>query len=251
MKRILLTLTMLFAVSAMAAKQEAAKTEKAENNVESTEAEFDSLGGNKIFLEKAKALQPDQNVSIVQNRAVSLNNRVEFAPEFSGSFGGDTYTRTKNLGLNAMFHFNPRWAIGAKYSKSFNNLTKEGEAMVDKAYAEFQKNPANPTLNFAELDYPKSEMMAMVNYAPIYGKLNLFDKGIAHFDFYLVSGYGQMQLYSGPTSTYTGGAGLGFWVSQHFSTKVEMRYQNYTAKYFENEKKMDLAVASVQMGWLL
>jgi len=240
MKRLLLTLTLLFTVSAMAA-----------NEADSTDAEFDSLGGNKIFLEKAKALQPEQNVSIVQNRTVSLNNRVEFAPEFSGTFGGDTYSRTKSLGLNALFHFNPRWAIGAKYNMSFNNLTQEGEALVDKAYAEFQENPENPTKGFPELDYPKTEMMALVNYAPIYGKLNLFDKGIAHFDFYLVGGYGQVQLYSGPTSTYTAGGGLGFWVSQHFSTKLEMRYQNYTAKYFETQKKMDLAVASVQMGWLL
>lgn len=249
MKRLLLTLTMLFAVSAMAANQEAPKA--ADTKTESTDSEFDSLGGNKIFLEKAKALEPEQNVSIVQNRTVSLQNRAEFALETSGTFGGDTYTRTKNVGLNAMFHFNPRWAIGAKYNKSFNNLTQEGEAMFNKAYAEFQKNPANPTLEFPELDYPKSEMMALVNYAPIYGKLNLFDKGVAHFDFYLVGGYGQVQLFSGSTTTYTGGAGLAFWVSQHFSTKFEMRYQNYTAKYFATEKKMDLAVASVQMGWLL
>src|SRR5437868_11086225 len=146
MKRILLTLTMLFAVSAMAANQETAKTEKADNKAtESTDSEFDSLGGNKIFLEKAKALQPEQNVSIVQNRAVSLENRVEFAPEFSGTFGGDTYTRTKSLGLNAFFHFNPRWAIGAKYNTSFNTMTPEGEALVNQAYEQFKKNPANPT----------------------------------------------------------------------------------------------------------
>ena len=247
MKSIILALTMIFAVSAMAAN-EAPKTE---NKTESTDAEFDSLGGNKIFLEKAKALQPEQKVSIVQNRTVDLNKRVEIAPEFSGTFGGDTYSRTKSLGLNAMFHFNPRWAIGAKYNYSFNNLTPEGEAMVDKAYAEYQKNPANPTQAFPEMDYQKSEMMALVNYSPIYGKLNLFDKGIAHFDFYLVGGYGQVQLYSGSAPSMTGGAGLGFWVNQHFSTRVEMRYQNYTAKYFDTEKKMDLAVASVQMGWLL
>lgn len=253
MKSLLITLTMLCAVSAFAANQEASKAAdtKTDAKVESTDSEFDSLGGNKIFLEKAKALEPEQNVSIVQNRTVSLENRMEFALESSGTFGGDTYTRTKNLGLNAMFHFNPRWAIGAKYAKSFNNLTQEGEALVDSAYAEWKKNPANPTLAFPELDYPKSEKMALINYAPIYGKLNLFDKGIAHFDFYLVGGYGQVELYSGSASTYTGGAGLGFWIAKHFSTKFEMRYQNYTAKYFETTKKMDLAVASVQMGWLL
>jgi len=244
MKRLLLTLTMLFAVSALAANPEAVKTE-------STDAEFDSLGGNKILLDKAKALEPEKNVSIVQNRTVPLENRIEIAPEFSGTFGGDTYSRTKSIGLNAMFHFNPRWAIGAKYNYSFNNLTPEGEALVNKAYEEYQKNPANPSIGFPEMDYQKSEMLALVNYSPIYGKMNLFDKGIAHFDFYFVGGYGNVQLYSGSTPTYTAGGGLGFWINRHFSTRVEMRYQNYTAKYFDTEKTMDLAVASVQMGWLL
>lgn len=244
MKRIILALTLLFAVSAMAANQEAPKAD-------STDAEFDSLGGNKIFLEKAKALQPEENVSIVQNRTVSLDKRVEIAPEFSGTFGGDTYSRTKSLGLNAMFHINSKWAIGGKYNYSFNSLTPEGEAMVNKAYDQYKENPANPTQGYPALDYQKSETLALVNYSPIYGKLNLFDKGVAHFDFYLVGGYGQVQLYTGGVPTYTGGAGLAFWINQHFSTKFEMRYQNYTAKYFDEEKKMDLAVASVQMGWLL
>lgn len=255
MKKLLLASTFLFVVSAHAA-QEAANAEvkaeaKTEAKADSTEAQFDSLGGNQIFLDKAKALEPDKNVSIVQNRSVSLKNRVEIAPEFSGTFGGDTYSRTKSIGLNAMFHFNPRWAIGAKYNYSFNSLTPEGEALVDKAYKEYQANPANPTAGYPEMDYQKSEMMALVNWAPIYGKMNLFDKSVAHFDFYFVGGYGQTELKSGAVPTMTGGGGLGFWINQHFSTRVEMRYQTYTAKYFETEKKMDLAVASVQMGWLL
>lgn len=216
-----------------------------------SDADFDSLGGNKIFLEKAKALQPEENMTIVQNRTVPLTHRVELAPEFSGTFGGDTYSRTKSFGLNALYHFNPRWAVGAKYNYSFNDLTSEGRSLVEQANADRLANPENPTVPFPSVDYPTSEALALVNWSPIYGKLNLMDKAIAHFDFYLVGGYGQVALSSGPTDTYTAGGGLGFWLTKHFSTRVEMRYQNYKAKYFESEKDMDLAIASVQMGWLL
>jgi hypothetical protein len=45
--------------------------------------------------------------------------------------------------------------------------------------------------------------------------------------------------------------GLGLWFTQHFTSRVEMRYQNYKAKYIDGEKNMDLAIASVQMGWML
>lgn len=243
MKTLVFALAVLFTVSGFAAENAPME--------DNTESQFDSLGGNAIFLEKAKALQPEKNVSIVQNRTVPLTHRVEIAPEFSGTFGGDTYSRTKSLGLNAIYHFSPRWAIGAKYNYSFNALTPEGEAMVDRAYEQYKQDPANPNLGFPQMDYQKSEMMALVNWSPVYGKMNLLDKRVAHFDFYLVGGYGQVQLYSGSTPSYTAGGGLGFWINNHFSTRVEMRYQNYTAKYFETEKKMDLAVASVQMGWLL
>ena len=236
-----LILSLLLANGAFAATDEAAKVE----------AEFDSLSGNKIFLEKAQALQPEQNVSIVQNRTVPLDSRVEIAPEFAGTFGGDAFTRSKNIGLNAVYHFNSRWAIGAKYSYSFNDLTPEGEAMMKSAIADYEKDTVHPTTAYPYLDYQKSETMALLNWSPIYGKLNLLDKAVAHFDFYLVGGYGQVELLSGPTPTYTGGGGLAFWLTQKFSTRVEMRYQNYKAKSFSEDKNMDLAIASVQMGWLL
>jgi len=243
MKKLILIALMFVSAAALAANPE--------TKADSTDAEFDSLGGNKIFLEKAKALEPEEKVSIVQNRTVSLQHRVEIAPEFSGTFGGDTYTRTQSIGLNAFYHFNSRWAVGAKYNYSFNSLTPEGKNYMDSAIADYQKNPNNPTAPYPQLDYPKSEMMALVNWSPVYGKMNLLDKGVAHFDFYLLGGYGQVQLYSGSAPTYTAGGGLGFWINQHFSTRIEMRYQNYTAKYFDTEKSLDLAVASVQMGWLL
>jgi outer membrane beta-barrel protein len=153
--------------------------------------------------------------------------------------------------MNVQYHFNPRWSLGMKYNYAFNKLTPEGEALVDRAYADFQKNPAKPTTAFPEVAYPKSETLALVNWYPIYGKMNLMDQGVAHFDFYLVGGMGQVSLSSGPTSTYTAGGGVGIWLNQHFSSRVEMRYQNYQAEYLNGKQSLDLAVASFQVGYLL
>jgi outer membrane beta-barrel protein len=215
------------------------------------ETDFDSLGGNEIFFEKAKALQPEKKVTIVQNRAVDMKNRFELAPEFSGVFGGDTYSRTKSVGLNVHFHLNYNWSIGAKYNYSFNELTPEGKALTDKAVADYNANPESPTAAFPELNYQKSEAMALINWYPVYGKFNMMDYSVVHFDFYLVGGYGQIELSKSSSPTYTAGTGLGLWMTNNFSTRFEMRYQNYTSKYLSESKKMDVAVASVQMGWLL
>ena len=217
----------------------------------SIEADFDSLGGNQIILERAQALAPEKDVSVVQNRTVPRTNRLEIAPEFSGTFGGDAYNQTKSLGINAHYHINPRWSLGAKYDYSFNTLTPEGRIMSDQAVKDFNQNPDSPSAAYPLVDYPKSQMLALVNWYPFYGKMNMMDKGVAQFDVYFIGGYGQVQLSSGAAPTYTGGAGVGFWVSKHISTRAEMRYQNYKAKTFSQEKNMDLTVASLQMGWML
>lgn len=223
----------------------------ADEKKEDLGAEFDSLGGNKTLLEKAKALEPDVNVSIVQKRFVSRTNRVEIAPEVSGTFGGDTYSKTKSLGINLHYHFTPRWSVGVKYNHAFNSITPEGEALTNASIEDYKNNPNKPSVAYPDMDFPKNETMATVNWYPIYGKMNVLDRGVLHFDWYFLAGGGQVQMNSGSTSSYTGGTGIGMWFNNHFTSRLEMRYQNQSGKYINGDKKLDLAIASVQMGWML
>lgn len=233
----LILLSLLFSVSARAQDAE-------------TTPDFDSLGGNTILLQRAKALEPEKDLRIIQGRTVDRRHRVEIAPEFAGTFGGDSYVQSKAVGLNLNYHFTPRFSVGLKYNYNFNSLTSEGENMYNAALAEYYADPENPTAPYPEVDYVKDQALALVNWYPFYGKMNVFDH-VVQFDFYALGGWGQMRLRSGPTETYTAGGGVGFWITQHFSTRLEMRYQNYTAKYINSERDMDLTIGSVQMGWIL
>jgi len=219
--------------------------------VADTVSDFESLGGNKVILDKARALSPETEVTIVQDRMVSRNRRIEISPEISGTFGGDTYTRSQGISLNLNYHFTPRWSAGLRGGYYFNQLTAEGEALVSKAYQQYQQDPQNPNARLPELDYPLNDAFATVSWYPIYGKMNLLDKGVAHFDLYLLAGYGQVALKSGTTGSSTAGAGMGIWWTNQMSTRIEMRYQGYKAKYSSGDVNLDLAVASLQMGWLL
>lgn len=215
-------------------------------------AEFDNLGGNQIILDKAKELNPDTNVEVVQDRMVPRKNRFEFSPEFSGTMGGDdTYSKTQNAGMNIHYHINHRWSVGVKYNHSFNKLTAEGEAMVDAAYEDFLNNPIDPQKPIPEIDYQKSESLVFLNWYPIYGKMNLFESKIVQFDVYGLLGAGNVQLKSGTKPTYSAGGGIGFWMSKQLSTRFELRYQKYNVEYSTGPKNLDLAIASVQIGWLL
>ncbi|MFP5520656.1 MAG: outer membrane beta-barrel domain-containing protein [Bdellovibrionia bacterium] len=215
------------------------------------EKDFDSLGGNTILLEKAKALNPEVATSVVQNRTVVRDNRFEVSPEVAGTFGGDTYTRSTTVGLNVQYHFNHRWSAGVKANTAFNRLTDEGRALVDRAEEDFKNNPQDSNAPVPDLDYLKSEIGGFVNFYPIYGKMAWFDRSVAHFDVYAQVGAGQVELKSGNTSTYSAGLGVGIWVNPKVSTRLEMKYQNYTGQYYTGAQSLDLAVASMQVGWLL
>lgn len=205
---------------------------------------FDSLGGNDVLLDRAQALSPDATVRVVQDRVVSRRNRFEFSPEYSNVIGGDSYNSTQNIGLNAHFHLTPQWSIGVKYNYSMNHLRPEGEYVI---------NDTDTTGKawIPEIDFPKQQYLGVINWYPIYGKMNLYDLGVVHFDVYGLVGAGQIELKSGKKPTYTAGGGVGFWFSQHLSTRLELRYQTYKASRYNGDVDMKTTVAGVQIGYLL
>ncbi len=215
------------------------------------EHEIDSFGGNEALYMKAKALNPEVQSDVIQNRFTNRTNRVELAPEFSGVFGGDTYNHANNVGLNAHYHINPSWSVGVKYNYSFNYLTPEGQTMVEKANKAAQDNPKDPNYLFPQVIYQKSETIGMINWYPIVGKLSFGSWGVAHFDTYLTAGYGTLELSTGSTPVSTLGIGLGFWVNSNLTTRFEYRAEQYKAEYYTRTEDMLTSVASVQMGWML
>lgn len=206
--------------------------------------DFDTLGGNDVLLEKAQALNPEAQIRIVQDRVVNRRRRVELSPEFSSVLGGDAYNSTSSIGLNAHYHFTPQWSVGLKYNYSFNQLRQEGEYLLTDT-------SVNGKAQIPQIDFPKQHAMLVINWYPIYGKMNLYDLGVVHFDVYALGGAGQMELKSGPTTSYTAGGGIGFWVSQHLSTRLELRYEGYTAKRFTGDTNMNTTVAGIQIGYML
>ncbi|MCM2283032.1 MAG: outer membrane beta-barrel domain-containing protein [Bdellovibrionaceae bacterium] len=205
--------------------------------------DFDSLGGNDVLLERARELNPEANIRIVQDRVVNRRWREELTMEYGNVLGGDAYLATQNLGANYHVHITPRWSVGVKYNYAFNRLRDEGKYLI-------QDTSATGKGVIPEMDHPKQSYMAVLNWYPIYGKMNLYDLGVVHFDVYALGGAGQVELKSGRTGTWTAGGGVGLWFSQHLTSRLEMRYQTYEANRYGGKRAMDLAVASFQMGFL-
>ncbi|MCC7405238.1 MAG: outer membrane beta-barrel domain-containing protein [Bdellovibrionales bacterium] len=202
-----------------------------------------SLGGNKDILKRARALDPKNRLQVVQNRLVDRNFRLELAAQYGSIAGGDPYLNTDNLGAQLEFHINPRWSVGARYYSYSNSLSTEGQRRADSARA--GREP------FFDSDSAIQSYLGVITWYPIYGKLNFFDWSVAQFDIYALAGGGQMELESGNTGTYTFGAGIGIWLSQHVSTRFEVRYQGYEDQVYSDKRKLDLTVVSAGIGFLL
>lgn len=206
--------------------------------------DFDGLGENKDLFDKAKALHPEMNVTVVQPRIVDRRNRLELAPEIDNLAGGDAYSKTYGYGLNAYYHITPHWSLGAKYTYYTNKFTNEAENLVNGGTPDGA--PIVPSI-----DYPKNSLMGSIAFYPIYGKFNFLGMGITHFDVYATAGGGSIRLNSGSTGIWTGGVGVGFWWSQHLTTRLEARYQSYTAQRLDGPTKIQNTVFGLQVGYLL
>lgn len=255
MKNNLLNLVILSSVlvslNSFAASTKANTNNGKATNIENINKDFDSLGGNQILLDKAAAINPEVRTQVVQNRIVDRSKRFEFSGEYANTFGGDTYVRSGTFAAGAQYHINNNWSLGARYGITYNKLTPEGNDMVDKAAADYLANPQTTKAPVPDIDYPKSVAMAFVNYYPLYGKMSWLGRGITHFDIYGQLGYGTMELNSGNAPVISGGLGMGAWLTQNLTARVEARYMDYTAQYYNGPMKQGITSASLQIGWLL
>lgn len=220
------------------------------NSKKDLKNDFANLGDSQEVMERVKNLDHQQKVRVVQNRYVDRNHRLELGINYAYNGGGDSYVKTQNLGGILEYHFNPRWSIGLEYQKSYNSLTPEGENQFDKALAAQKIDPASSE-RFPAVDYPLYSNLVTISYYPIYGKLNLFDSGIAQFDVYTQLGYGNISLYSGNSDLLSLGLGAGIWVSQRITTRLEVRYQKYQDLIQTDDRDQSNLQALASLGVLL
>jgi outer membrane immunogenic protein len=251
MKNLLTILTMLVFVMPAQAKTKKYKT-KSQNATFAKNIDLDqqmnNLGTNDEIIKKARALQPNNSMSIVQKRQVDRNLRPEIGLSYGFVNGGDSYVDTRNWGANLDFHINPRWSLGLRYNDNRNELTSEGQRVFDAALAAQNQNQ---TTNAPSIDFPLRSYMAMISWYPIYGKVSWFESAVSQFDFYVTVGGGQVELNSGSSPIYTGGVGMGMWLNSWLTSRVEVRYQNYQDRVITGERNIDSFVMQIGIGIML
>lgn len=218
---------------------------------EQLERDLDSLANDQVLIERAKAMDPKNKVQVVQKRTVDLNYRFEIGGNYAFVGGGDSYLSSQNLGAYLDFHFTPRWAFGFRYNNWINQLTTEGDQVYRQALE--AQSSHNTGIQVPGIDNPQNTELAVVTWAPVYGKVNFFNSWVPHFDLYVLAGAGKTQTQNGMNSdTFAGGGGLAFWLAEHFSSHFEVRYQTYQdAPYFTSARQQNTVLAQFAIGVLL
>jgi outer membrane beta-barrel protein len=211
--------------------------------------DLEELGGNRDVRRRAEQVDARSRVSIVQNRSVNRDWRLEIGANYAPVASGDAYLFTQNIGGQVDLHITPKFSIGARYAKAFNTLTSEGRAQYDAARTAKNNGSSYPTI--PAVDYPEESILGVVNWYMLYGKLNFFDLRVVQFDLYSLAGAGQVTLSGGPVSTWTAGGGIGFWLSQHITSRIELRYQTYDDHVEAGGRPLNLAIMNFGLGVLL
>lgn len=227
-----------------AAKSSSASAPQEDNILQS----IDSLGSNRPLVEKAKAIDGDSRVRVVQNRIVDRDLRLELGVNYGLTGGGDSYVTTQALGFMGDFHIVPQFSVGVRHFEYYNDLTNEGRRVFDDAK---RKAEAGQPYTRPDVDYALSSTMGIVTVYPLYGKLNFFNIGVTQFDLYILGGYGNMRLNSGNTGTWTAGGGVGIWWTNLISSRIEVRQQGYEDKIYTGTRQQGVTHFTAGVGFLL
>jgi len=213
--------------------------------------DVNALGGNSTLLKLSSEINPDKKIRVVQNRLVNRESRFEVATRYAQRFGGDAYLRTQAMQLNLEYHLNPKFSFGVLYSDYGSQLSPEGARVFSEARSSLQAGGG--LSSFPDVDAPQNSTVAQVQFYPMYGKINLFDKSIIQFDVSLIAGAGTINLASGPSQMFSTGIGTGFWISKNISARMELRYESYQDRdvIYNSTRQVNPVSGSFGIGILL
>lgn len=245
-------LTVVDSISwAAATKKKAPAQKPSEVNSQTLTEEIDSIGDQAI-VERAQKLSPNNQVEVVQKRAVNRRGRMEIGVDYGLIGGGDSYLASQNFGGHLDYHITPRWSVGVRYSSFINSLTAEGQNAFNNAREQHITGNGGQA-GVSPVDSPIQSGLFLVNWYPVYGKMNIFS-WIPHFDIYLLGGYGKTETENnGWSNTWTAGGGFGFWLNNFLALRLEGRYQTYQDRpsvYF-NSRQTNIFIGQAALGILL
>lgn len=221
MKKIVCSLLVLSSVSSFA------KTD--------LEKKLDALS---IPDDKVTPVLSKDKLHIVNTRYSSLTNRHELTMAGANNFTSESHLETKQVFASYRYHINSKWSLGLRHSIYGNELSSSGKRL-------FKDKSLLPDSDFA---YKSTEFLGTYN--GLYGKLRWNADTVVYFDQYFTLGYGDIDLESGPTKTYSLDLGMAFWIGKHMSSRIGLKNEFYKQTKLTGDENTHNAMGYIEFGYL-
>lgn len=154
--------------------------------------------------------------SVVQNRFFTKKNRVEIGLN-AGSILNESYSNTSVVGTRTGLFFSEKFGLEYNFSK-YRSIDS-----TDLLALRSQEVCVDVTCRSIEPSFIRlvDAHQLQVVFAPIYGKINLFDWTILYSDLTLSAGSAQVSTSQGRKWAFTPGIGQRFYFSKSFSLRVD------------------------------
>ena len=174
-----------------------------------------------VVLEKLSQLSmlaPFEDIAVISRKFLPKRRRFEL------SGGGllilnNAFFNNIGFALRGTFYLSEKWGVEAQYYSLYAS-----ERRVTEDLESFRR------ISTRSLVVPKNFMGAAIKWAPIYGKMSLFEKRIIPFDLFFSLGYGSTEIQEGGAGTLQLGMGQNFAISKSLAFRWDILWNGYSAE---------------------
>ncbi len=174
----------------------------------------------------------------VQPRIRSLDRRFEVLFGGGQSLAGESLLNSRQLTVEAQFHFNEKWALAAAYSDISNEWTSSARNLIDEEGL------------VPDVDFVRSRSEMRLQYNVFYGKMRWFSDSISYFDQYVALGYASNDSRSGVNGGPVLDIGLSHWFKNTASIHWGLKDYHYQAQRQLDTVAINNVVAYLQIGYM-
>lgn len=162
----------------------------------------------------------EAELGVVQNRTYSKDKKFSLGLT-GGAAISDPFLSIGQYGTSLSYHFSEY--IGASIL-AWKFMATSSSALT--TFNQYSDATANTVLPYAYIG-------GEINASLLYGKLSVLGKSIIYYDMYLMGGVGSVNKEGGPSLGYHVGLGQRFFISKHFSVKIDYRVVSYNENIIE------------------
>ncbi len=175
----------------------------------------------------------------IQPRVIELGHRIEFLLGGGQNFTGDSLLTTRQVSLEAQYHFDNDWSAAFAISKLNNQFTSSAQSLVSNQQI------------VPDVDYTRDRMEVRLQRNLFYGKIRLALDSALYFNQYVAVGLANNRQNSGSHLGPLIDVGFAHWIGTKGSFHWGLKDYYYSERQFDSTEPQHNVYGYMELGYLL